>query len=182
MFCAEGYGTIRIFRLFRILKLLRYWKQLQDILRGLIGGLKASSSILLLFAFVFFLFGTIGVIQFGRNDPFHFGTLPRAIVTLFRLSTLEWASALYINYYGCTGAQEEQDSLKTIEGTKIPIITFKMINRSGAGDAADFSVSARRSAGYGPPADSAAVAPAALTLVEYTALRVILRERTSAGV
>jgi hypothetical protein len=104
MFCQEGYGTIRVFRLLRIMKLLRYWKQLQDILRGLIGGLRASSSILLLFGFVFFLFGSIGVIQFGRNDPFHFGNLQRAMWTMYKISNMEWLDVSDTALYGCDGS------------------------------------------------------------------------------
>jgi hypothetical protein len=104
MFCQAGYGTIRVFRLLRIMKLLRYWKQLQDILRGLIGGLQASSSILLLFGFVFFLFGSIGVIQFGRNDPFHFGNLQRAMWTMYKLSNMEWLDVSDVALYGCDGS------------------------------------------------------------------------------
>ena len=89
-FCEEGYGVIRIIRLLRIFKLLRYFHKIRNILLGLFGGLRASSSIVLLFCFGFYLFGTIGVIQFRHNDPFHFGNLQRAMWTMYQLSNMEW--------------------------------------------------------------------------------------------
>lgn len=41
------------------------------------------------------------VTTFRKNDPFHFGTVGVAVVTLFRVATLEnWSVVMYINYYG----------------------------------------------------------------------------------
>merc|ERR1712139_438486 len=40
--------------------------------------------------------------KFHYNDPWHFGTLSRSIMSLFRASTLEdWTDIKYINYFGC---------------------------------------------------------------------------------
>ena len=44
----------------------------------------------------------MGMIFFKDNDPFHFGNLGLALLTLFRAATLEdWTDIYYINYYGC---------------------------------------------------------------------------------
>jgi len=49
---------------------------------------------------------------FKKNDPWHFGTLAKAMLTLFRCSTLEdWTDVMYINMYGCEnyGYADTQD-------------------------------------------------------------------------
>ena len=38
---------------------------------------------------VFYIYGVMGVHLFGANDPLHFGNLPTAMLTLFRIVTLE---------------------------------------------------------------------------------------------
>ena len=39
---------------------------------------------------------------FGKNDPFHFGDLGSAMLTLFRIATQEdWTDIMYTNVYGC---------------------------------------------------------------------------------
>jgi hypothetical protein len=51
-----------------------------------------------------YIFGIIGTTVLGRNDPFHFGDLPKAMLSLFRVSTLEdWTDIMYYNMYGCEG-------------------------------------------------------------------------------
>ncbi|CAN0165191.1 unnamed protein product [Discosporangium mesarthrocarpum] len=51
------------------------------------------------------------MILFKVNDPWHFGSLHMAMVTLFRCSTLEdWTDTLYINMWGCDRyGYDEQD-------------------------------------------------------------------------
>ena len=45
-----------------------------------------------------YLFANVGVILFRTNDPFHWGSLHVAAITLFRMSTLEdWTDIMYIN-------------------------------------------------------------------------------------
>jgi voltage-gated sodium channel len=93
---------IRLLRLMRLLKLLNKVKELQIILQGLIRALQSVVYILMLLALSFFLFGTLGVTLFRRNDPFHWGGLGIAMVTLFRTATFEnWTEILYLSYFGC---------------------------------------------------------------------------------
>jgi hypothetical protein len=56
---------------------------------------------LILVAF-FYLFAIVGVMSFKVNDPWHFGTLHLAMLSLFRVCTGEdWTDIMYINIYGC---------------------------------------------------------------------------------
>jgi hypothetical protein len=43
-----------------------------------------------------------GIQAFGINDPWHFGSLHEAMITLFRVATLDdWETIMRINVYGC---------------------------------------------------------------------------------
>jgi hypothetical protein len=94
-------GFLRMLRLMRIVRLLKFWENLQSIVRGLAGGLKASGSILGLMSFIMFLFGTMGVTMFGDNDPLHFRNLASATITLYQMSNMEWLEVARINMHGC---------------------------------------------------------------------------------
>lgn len=93
---------LRLLRLLRVLKLVKAVNALQMILAGLYNGLKSIGYILILLLLVFYLFGILAMIMFRENDPFHFGSLPTTLLTLFRMATLEdWTDVMYINMFGC---------------------------------------------------------------------------------
>lgn len=102
---ALGGGNIailRMLRLMRIMKLVKRIPQLYMIVMGLIGGLKSIGYILLLLFLVFYLYAISGMYAWKDNDAFHFRSVPIAMVTLFRMSTLEnWSnvSACVISLY-----------------------------------------------------------------------------------
>ena len=57
---------------------------------------------MLLLLLVFYLFAIGGIEFFRQNDPWHFGNVGLAMLTLFRMATLEdWTDVMYINIYGC---------------------------------------------------------------------------------
>ena len=58
-------------------------------LQGLVMGLKACGWIGLLLFLVYYIFAIGAVVFFGGNDPLNFRTLPIALLTLFRASTME---------------------------------------------------------------------------------------------
>ena len=79
----------------RLLKLVGKVKQLQVIVTGLAKGLSSVSYIMVLMLLIFYLFAVMGVGSFRANDPFHFGSLGVAMVTLFRCATLEdWTDVM----------------------------------------------------------------------------------------
>ncbi len=103
---AAGGGSLiillRLLRLLRVLKLIKSLPQLQVIVSALV---MAGSSVgfigLILFIF-FYVFAIIGIMLFRENDPWHFGSLHLALLSLFRASTLEdWTDIMYINMLGC---------------------------------------------------------------------------------
>ena len=91
--------VVRIVRLLRVPKLVSAFPQMQVIIEGLIQGLYSVVYILLLMLLQFYMFG---MMLFKENDPWHFGTISRTFVSLFRCATLEdWTDVMYINIYGC---------------------------------------------------------------------------------
>jgi hypothetical protein len=86
----------------RLLKLVSNVKQLRVIVVGLTQGLSAVTYIVILLVLVFYLFAVLGVNCFRRNDPFHFGNVGLAMITLYRIATFEsWTAIMYINIFGC---------------------------------------------------------------------------------
>lgn len=86
----------------RLLKLVGKVKQLQVIVQGLAKGLGSVVYIMILMILVFYLYAVLGVQSFRKNDPFHFGGLGFAMLSLFRAATKEnWTHLLVINEFGC---------------------------------------------------------------------------------
>jgi len=94
--------AIRLVRLLRVLKLVRAFPELQILVIGLIKSLSSIVYIGGLLFLLFYLYAVICVSVFGPNDPWHFGDLLKAMVTLFRMCTLEdWTDVMYIAMEGC---------------------------------------------------------------------------------
>lgn len=65
----------------------------------LIPPLRYISIILLLFLY---MCAIIARMLYGTNDNWHFGSLQKAMMTLFRCATLEdWTDVMYIQMFGC---------------------------------------------------------------------------------
>lgn len=95
-------ALLRLVRLARLGKLIRKIPPLQMIVKGLIGGLSSITYIMILLLLVFYLYGVMGFYLYAVNDPFHFGSVPLAMFTLFRVSTLEnWGDIMFLNILGC---------------------------------------------------------------------------------
>ncbi len=57
--------------------------------------------IMMLIAILFYVYTIVGVFIFGASDPMHFGDLHHALVTLFKVLTLEgWTDIMNIHIYG----------------------------------------------------------------------------------
>ena len=84
--------VLRIFRFLRALRVLRAAKMLPQLALVMETLLRSASAVGYIAGFMLliaYIFAVIGVTIFKHNDPFHFGTLDRALVSLFRVVTLE---------------------------------------------------------------------------------------------
>jgi voltage-gated sodium channel len=107
---GTGVGAVRVLRILRLLRALRVLRaarvfpQLTLVLETLIRSIASVFYILAFLTLVAYIFAIVGVTLFGMNDPFHFGTLGRAITTLFRVATRGgWNKVMYFQLYGCDG-------------------------------------------------------------------------------
>ncbi len=92
----------RLARLMRIFRVMRAFPELQFLVETILKAVSSISYVGVLLLLLFYIYGTTGVFLFGANDPFHFGSLPQAMMTLFTMVTLEgWGDIMYTNMYGC---------------------------------------------------------------------------------
>lgn len=104
--------AVRLLRLLRVLRLLRTVPDLQIIVGALLRALPSMGYVLGLLALLAYVYAVAGVFLFRANDPMHFGDLQLALLSLFRVMTLEdWTDVMYTQMYGCRdfgyGAFEE---------------------------------------------------------------------------
>ncbi len=93
---------VRVLRLLKVVRLVRVLRELQFILLALARAIPAMGHVILLLFLHFYMFAVAGVFLFRENDPVHFANLHTALITLFRVMTLEdWADVMYTQIYGC---------------------------------------------------------------------------------
>jgi voltage-gated sodium channel len=98
----ESIAILRLLRLLRALKLLKSVPQLQIIVLALVRGVSSMGYISLMIVLVFYVFAITAMIFFAENDPWRFGTLHNAMITLFQCATLDdWTDVMYTNMLGC---------------------------------------------------------------------------------
>ena len=97
--------VLRLARLLRVLRLVRALPRLQILVGALLKSIPSMGYVSLLLLLIFYVYAVAGVFLFGQNDPFRFGSLQIALVTLFQVATAEdWSTTLYTQMYGCTQA------------------------------------------------------------------------------
>eukprot|EP01062_Namystynia_karyoxenos_P009751 TRINITY_DN13451_c0_g1_i2.p1 TRINITY_DN13451_c0_g1~~TRINITY_DN13451_c0_g1_i2.p1 ORF type:complete len:3365 (+),score=976.18 TRINITY_DN13451_c0_g1_i2:103-10197(+) len=95
-FDGPGTSSVRLFRVMRILRLMKRATVLQSLVRALTMGLPSLLNAVALLTLVFFVWGVFGVELWGRIPPnndhiefSNFRNLGYAMVTLFEISTTE---------------------------------------------------------------------------------------------
>lgn len=99
---SSAMAVFRLFRVFRVLRLITAIPKLQIIIGALFKSIPSMGYVVMILVIHFYMFGVMGVFLFGQNDPLHFGSLSKAILTLFQIMTLEgWADIMKIQIQGC---------------------------------------------------------------------------------
>lgn len=108
----ENATLLRILRLARIARLLRFLPDARVLITTVVRSLPPLGSIVVLTFLILFLYGMVGWAMFGAALPASWGTITRAMLTLFVLLTLEnfptyleealtvtpWATVYFISY------------------------------------------------------------------------------------
>jgi len=95
-------AVFRLARVLRVFRLVRTIPKLQLLVNVLLKSIPSIGHVAILMSIIFYIYATMGVFLFGENDPVHFGDLTLALLSLFRVVTLEdWTDIMYINIHGC---------------------------------------------------------------------------------
>ncbi|GAP45438.1 ion transporter [Streptomyces azureus] len=85
----ENTTVLRLLRLARVLRTARFLPQLRIVLVAVARSLPGTLSFLLVGALLLYVYAMVGWVFFGRHDPEHYGSIGRAVLTLFLLMTLD---------------------------------------------------------------------------------------------
>ncbi|MFD3543680.1 ion transporter [Streptomyces sp. NPDC058662] len=85
----ENTTLLRLLRLARVLRTARFLPHLRILLIAVGRSLPGTASFLFVGALVLYVYAMVGWVCFADSDPQHFGSLGRAALTLFLLTTLD---------------------------------------------------------------------------------------------
>ncbi|MFJ3670459.1 ion transporter [Streptomyces sp. NPDC090106] len=85
----ENTTILRLLRLARVLRTARFLPQLRVVLTAVVRSLPGTLSFLLVGALLLYVYAMVGWVFFGRHDPEHYGSIGRAVLSLFLLMTLD---------------------------------------------------------------------------------------------
>ncbi|MEU3984833.1 ion transporter [Streptomyces sp. NPDC026672] len=108
----ENTTVLRLLRLARVLRTARFLPQLRIVLVAVARSLPGTLSFLLVGALLLYVYAMVGWVFFAQHDPEHYGSVGRAVLTLFLLMTLDgigdavhaglevsrWSLAYYASY------------------------------------------------------------------------------------
>jgi voltage-gated sodium channel len=115
--------VLRLARLLRVLRLIRAVPRLQVLVGALLKSIPSMGYVSLLLVLVFYVYAVAAVFLFGENDPFRFGSLPLAFVTLFQVATAEdWSTTLYTQMYGCASHGYDGREALCVASSSKPIL------------------------------------------------------------
>jgi voltage-gated sodium channel len=88
-FVRESVTLLRLLRLLRVARLVSVLPGLRVVIRGLLRSIAPLASVAVLTVFLLYVYGMIGWVWFGEDDPDHFGDAGTAMLTMFQILTLE---------------------------------------------------------------------------------------------
>lgn len=114
--------VLRLVRVLRVLKLVRALPKLQILVSALLKSIPSMGYVSLLLLMLFYLFAVTATFMFSANDPVHFENLQTAMLSLFRVVTLEdWTDVMYIQMYGCDAYGYDGIEHRCTQSTSYPI-------------------------------------------------------------
>jgi voltage-gated sodium channel len=85
----ENATVFRLARLARIVRVVHLLPDVRTLITAVVRSLPPLGSMAILTTLILFVYGMIGWQQFGEEEPQHWGTIGRAMLTLFVMLTLE---------------------------------------------------------------------------------------------
>jgi hypothetical protein len=94
--------VLRLLRLLRVFRLANALPRLRAIVVALISGFSSVGWVVFLMLVFNYISGCMCMLLMQENDPFHFGSVGKAMFTILRMETLDtWDQILYVNVLGC---------------------------------------------------------------------------------
>jgi voltage-gated sodium channel len=94
-------AIFRIARVLRTLRMITFLPQLQFLIGALLRSIPALGYVGMLLLLHFYMYAVMGTFLFRYNDPVQFGSLPKSMLTLFQVITLEaWPEYMRTQIYG----------------------------------------------------------------------------------
>ncbi|MFJ8214077.1 ion transporter [Streptomyces sp. NPDC096033] len=88
-FLRSNTTVLRLLRLARVLRTARFLPHLRILLLAVGRSLPGTASFLFVGALVVYVYAMVGWVCFAHSDPQHYGSIGRAALTLFLLTTLD---------------------------------------------------------------------------------------------
>ncbi|MFE5164955.1 ion transporter [Streptomyces sp. NPDC056697] len=85
----ENATVLRLLRLARVLRAARFLPQIRVVITAIGKSLPGTLSFLLVGTLVLYVYAMVGWVFFADDDPEHYGSIGRAVLTLFLLITLD---------------------------------------------------------------------------------------------
>lgn len=102
-------AVFRIARVLRTLRLVTAIPQLQHLVAALLRSIPSLGYVGILLLLHFYIYAVVGTFLFRGNDPVQFGTLPKTMLTLFEVLTLEaWPEYMRTQMYGSDAYYSEE--------------------------------------------------------------------------
>lgn len=87
---AGPFATVaRLARLLRALRIVSALPELRLIVATMLRSIPSLANVIVLLGLILYMYAVVGIHMFGGADPAHWGSLPRAGLTLFEILTLE---------------------------------------------------------------------------------------------
>jgi len=100
--------VLRLARILRVFRIISVLPKLQVLVNALLKSIPSMGYVVVLLGIVFYIFAVAGSFLFAKTDPIHFGSLHIAMITLFKVLTLEgWTDIMNIQLYGSSEPSAE---------------------------------------------------------------------------
>jgi len=100
--------VLRLARILRVFRIISVLPKLQVLVNALLKSIPSMGYVVVLLGIVFYIFAVAGSFLFAKTDPTHFGSLHIAMITLFKVLTLEgWTDIMNIQLYGSSEPSAE---------------------------------------------------------------------------
>jgi voltage-gated sodium channel len=110
-------AIFRIARVLRTLRMITFLPQLQFLISALLRSIPSLGYVGVLLLLHFYMYAVMGTFLFRYNDPVQFGSLPKSMLTLFQVITLEaWPEYMRTQVYG-SDAYYDATQLQLAEGS-----------------------------------------------------------------